>query len=163
MNLIPWRAKRQGREGDGNGGTPLVHLHDEIDRLFDRAFEESLGPQFLESGGPGWALEPRLDLTESENEVTITTEVPGVEPKDVEISVSGDSLTIRGEKKQEREEKKRSYHSVERSFGSFQRTVRLPSSVDASKVDATYKNGILTVVLKKDPAARPKRIAVKTG
>ena len=86
MSIIPWRSKRQEREGDGKGGTPLVRLHDEIDSLFDRAFEENLGPEFPGSAISGPALEPRIDLTETENEVTVTAEVPGVDPEDVDKS-----------------------------------------------------------------------------
>jgi len=104
-----------------------------------------------------------MNLAESEGEVTVTAELPGVDPKDVDISVSDNLLTIRGEKKQEKEDRKRNYHYVERRFGSFHRSIQLPSSIDANKVDASFKNGILTVTLQKRQDAKPKRIAVKTN
>ena len=104
-----------------------------------------------------------MDLAESNDDVTVRIELPGVNPEDVEISVSGNVLSVRGEKQQDREEKRRDYLYAERAFGSFARSVTLPSSVDPDKVDATYKDGVLTVKLAKRADAKPKRIPVRTG
>ena len=92
---------------------------------------------------------PRIDITETGNSVEVTAEIPGMEKKDIDISLDGDLLVIKGEKRQEKEEKGRSYHRVERRFGSFSRMVRLPYDVKDEKIDATYKNGILKVTLPK--------------
>lgn len=158
MNLI----KRHRREGNGDGGmpAPIARLWNEVDTLFDRFFQDPWGMSLL-GGWPGGF--PRIDLAESEDEVTVCAELPGVDPNDVEISVVGDTLTIRGEKRREKEEKDRSYHYEERQYGSFHRAIELPSSVDPDKVDASYKNGMLTVTVAKRPEAKPKKIPVKTA
>ena len=156
MNLIPWRNK-----GNGNGGmeNTLTRFRDEMDDLFGRFLAG--GP--TQAAGAFGAAWPRMDLAETDKEVTVTAELPGVDPKQIEINVTGNVLTLRGEKKNEREEKTRDYHYVERQYGSFHRSVQLPSSVEADKVDATYKDGVLTVKMPKHPAAQPKKITVKNG
>jgi len=161
MNLIPWRNKGANRLAD-SGERSLTHLRDEVDHVFERFFRDPWCTGLWDSLWPSVGVSPRMDLAESENDVTVTAELPGIDPKDVELNVTGNVLTIRGEKKQEKEERKRNYHSVERQYGGFQRSIQLPSTVDADKVDATYKDGILTVTLAKHPEARPKRITVKS-
>ncbi|HPD31373.1 MAG TPA: Hsp20/alpha crystallin family protein [Phycisphaerae bacterium] len=163
MNLIPWRNKREARNGSRTEAPPLARLRSEMDQLFERFWRDPWSTSLADLMPAGVGVGLRLNLAESENDVTLTAELPGVDPKDVEISVSDNMLTISGEKKQEKEEKKRNYHYVERSFGSFRRSIQLPSSVDPNKVDATYRNGVLTVTLQKRPDAKPKRIAVKSG
>lgn len=161
MNLIPWRNKRTNSNGGSAGETSLARLRSEMDNLFDRFFQD---PWAMDFAGPlqsGWDWGPRTDLAESDTEVTVTAELPGVDPRDVEIDVSGNLLTIHGEKKQEHHEKKRNYRYSERRFGSFHRSIQLPSYVDPDKVDASYKNGTLTVTLAKRPDARPKKITVR--
>jgi len=162
MNLIPWRNKREDTGGGVREAHPLARLRDEMDHAFERFWHDpwsaSLADVFPSRSGLGL----RMNLAESENDITLTAELPGVDPKDVDISVSNNVLTIRGEKKEEKEDKKRNYHYVERSYGSFHRSVQLPNSADPDKVDASYKNGILTVTLQKRPDAKPKRIAVMT-
>ncbi len=158
MNLIPWRNK-----SEGTADAPLTRLREEMDNVFRRFMGEGRPRMTRESEAASLVFGPTVDLAESEQEVTVTVELPGVEPKDVEIDVVGTALTIRGEKKHEREEKKRNYHYVERSFGQFHRSIPLPSTVDPEKVDATYKDGLLTVTIAKHPEAKPKRIAVKTS
>jgi HSP20 family protein len=90
-------------------------------------------------------------------------ELPGVRPEDVDIRITGGVLTIRGEKREEKEEKNKNLHFTERSFGSFQRSVQLPSTVDPDKVEATFKNGVLTVTVAKHADAKPKRIKVRNA
>jgi len=163
MNLIPWRNKREDKNGPTAEEHPLARLRDEMDHLFDRFWRDPLSTGLADVLPAGSGLGLRMNLAESENDVTVTAELPGVDPKDVEISVSDNTLTISGEKKQEKEDKRRNYHYVERSYGSFHRSIQLPSSADANKVDANYKNGILTVTLQKRPEAKPRRISVKTA
>jgi HSP20 family protein len=93
--------------------------------------------------------------------VVIKAEVPGMEAKDIDISLAGDVLTIKGEKKSEREEKKENYHLVERTYGSFSRSLKLPSAVDADKIEASYKQGVLTVSCPKKEEVKPKAIEIK--
>jgi len=128
-----------------------------MDQLFDQFFHDPWGTMFRGTGHLA------VDVTESGQDVTVTAELPGVDPKDVEINVSGNTLTISGEKKQECEQKERNYYYMERSFGRFHRAIDLPNSVDPDKVDAVYKNGTLTITLAKRPEAMPKKIEVKEG
>lgn len=101
-----------------------------------------------------------VDMRETEDEVLVSAELPGVDPKEVELSVENDRLVIRGEKRHEKKEEKKGYLRMERSYGSFHRIVPLPSGVLAEKAKADFDKGVLTVHLPKDEAAKPKRIAV---
>jgi len=133
----------------------LSSLRRDMDRLWDRFFGEDLG---LTRWREGWT--PTLDVSETKNDLIVKTEIAGVDPKDVDISLSGDTLTIKGEKKQEKEEKEEGYHLIERSYGSFSRSVRLPVEVDHDKVKASYKNGVLKITLPKPEQIKAKEIKV---
>jgi HSP20 family protein len=156
MNLIPWKNRVEGKT-DG-GATSLARLRTEMDELFDQFIRDPWG-----SLAKGVGAGPLMDVAETDKEVTVSAELPGVDPKDIDIDVTGDMLTVRGEKKQEHEEKDRNYTFVERSFGRFQRSIQLPSSVDPDKVEATCRNGTLTITLSKKPDAQRKKIQVKEG
>ena len=160
MNLIPWKSKheRMGKSGELALPTLRHEIDDLIDRFFNDPFSNSLADTFR-----GWGGGLRTDLSETDHEVVVRAEIPGVDPKDVEISVTGDMLTISGEKKQEHEEKQRDYHYAERQFGSFHRSIQLPSYVDQDKVDAAFRNGVLTVTIAKKPEAQPRKIKVNVG
>ncbi|MFQ5429299.1 MAG: Hsp20/alpha crystallin family protein [Phycisphaerae bacterium] len=162
MNLIPWRNKQKETAAD-KPANEIRRFRSEMDRLFDRFIRD---PWHLDWPWPAWREDdwgPRIDLAESDREVIVRAELPGIEPKDVELKVAGNMLTIRGEKTVEREEKARDYHYSERQYGSFHRCIQLPGSVDPDNVDATYKNGVLTVTLAKRPEALSKRIEVHTN
>jgi HSP20 family protein len=163
MNLIPWRNKQEESTGGGAAETSLARFRDEMTGLFDRFFRDPWGTSMLESVPARFGWGPRIDLAESEDAVIVTAEMPGVDPKEVDLNVTGNLLTIRGQKKQEKEEKGRNYHYVERHYGAFQRAIQLPSSVNPDKVDAAFKNGILTVTLAKRADAKPKRITVRNA
>lgn len=162
MNLIPWKTKREER-GLSRPEFSLARLRSEMDNLFDRMIRDPFGAAFGDETGTELSWGPQIDLAESEKDVTVTAELPGVDPKDVEIKVTDNVLTISGEKRHEREEKKRDYHYIERQHGAFHRSVALPSSVDSEKVDATFKNGVLTITLSKRPDAQARRITIKQG
>jgi len=136
--------------------TAIGGLRQEMDRLFDRFFEPRMD-EFFALGE--WA--PTLDLSETKDALVARIEVPGIEPKDIQVSLQDQLLTIKGEKKQEKEEKDARQHRIERSYGAFTRAVRLPVAVDAEKVTATFKNGLLTVTLPKTPAAKGSTIPIK--
>ena len=121
----------------------------ELDRLFERFFG-------VESG-----FVPAIDIAETDSDIIVQAEIPGIEPEDLDISLNGRLLTIKGEKKVKFEEKKESYHKIECRYGSFNRTVELPADVDPEKAEATYKNGILRIVLPKVEAG--KRIKIKVA
>lgn len=129
----------------------------EMDRLWDSFFER--GIRRRAEGVGEWY--PSLDVAETKNDLVIKAELPGMDPKDIDISLSDGILTIKGEKKQEREEKEEDYHLIERSYGSFTRSVQLPKGVQSDKINASYKNGVLRVTLPKTEEAKKKEIKIK--
>lgn len=143
------------------GRDPFRSLQREMSRMLDDTFR-SMGENANVWGGN--AAMPAIDVHESDSELCVTADLPGVDESDIDLRVEGDLLTIRGEKSQKREQDERGYHVVERSTGAFQRTIRLPFSPDPSKVDADYANGVLTVhVSKQDQQERSRRIEVRRG
>jgi HSP20 family protein len=128
----------------------------EMDRVFDRFWDEGV-PQPPSMGD--WA--PAMDVSETKDAVVVKAEVPGMESKDIQLSLQDPLLTLKGEKKQDREEKEEHYYRMERSYGAFVRTVRLPATVDGSKVTATFKNGLLKVTLPKSATAKGTTIPIK--
>jgi HSP20 family protein len=134
---------------------PLVTLRDEMDDLLCR---------LLGSGDDGWfggRVSPLIDLSETDNAIEVALDLPGVNPEEVDIHLTGNTLTVRGERKQEKEEKERTYHRVERRKGSFARSVTLPCPVVEDEVAAEYKDGILTITLPKCQEARSRKINIK--
>lgn len=131
-------------------------LQREIDRVFD---------EFTSNFGLAGSTElmPKMDARESDTEVELTIELPGLEEKDVNVSIADSVLTIRGERNAENETKDGDYHYRERSYGSFVRSVTIPTGVDESKIKATLKNGLLTVNIPKTPAAQAKKIEVTSA
>jgi HSP20 family protein len=146
MSIIRWRPTRD-----------LLNIRDEVNRLFDNFFtglpERRRG--LLEGE---WA--PSVDIAETDNEVVVTAELPGVKQDDVDITITDDVLTLKGEKKEEKEVKEKNYHRIERSYGSFQRSVSLPAGVQADKAKATYKDGVLHITVPKTEEAKPKQIKI---
>jgi HSP20 family protein len=129
----------------------------EMERFLDR-FAEPMWEPFETTAGD-WA--PRLDVSETTDAMMVTAEMPGVDPNDIEIALTGDVLTLKGEKEKRDEKKEERFHRVERIYGAFLRSVRLPMAVDGSKVTATFKNGVLVVTLPKTPASKGTMIPVK--
>lgn len=151
-DLTPYK-KRFGKE--------IARFRDEMDSLFNRFFdmEVPLSKRFF--GDSEWS--PRLDVSEGKGEIVVKTEIPGCEAEDLDVTLEGRLLTISGEKRREKEEKDENYHRVERSYGSFSRTVELPTEVDPDTIDATYKNGVLKIALKKTTSTETRKIEIKTG
>jgi HSP20 family protein len=135
----------------------LLNIRDEVNRLFDNFFtglpERRRG--LLEGE---WA--PSVDVAETDNEVVVTAELPGIKQDDVDITITDDVLTLKGEKKEEKEVKEKNYHRIERSYGSFQRSISLPAGVQADKAKATYKDGVLHITVPKAEEAKPKQIKI---
>jgi HSP20 family protein len=136
----------------------LERMRNEVDRLWDTFFEGR--PRTRKAGGDGEWL-PSLDVSETKNDLVVEAEVPGMDPKDIDISLSDGTLTIKGERKHEKEEKEKDYHLIERSYGTFTRMVRLPKEVKRDKISASYKNGILKVILPKSEEAMTKEVKIK--
>jgi HSP20 family protein len=144
MKLVPFTRER----------SELARLHRDMDDLLGSFFGG--WPTLAER--PVW---PAIDISEDENAITVKAEVPGCNADDIGISVQGNTLTISGEKKHEEEKKEKGYYYAERSFGSFRRDLTLGSEVDASKIDAVCKNGVLTVKLPKSERAKAVKVKVK--
>jgi HSP20 family protein len=138
---------------------PFSALRAEMDSLFD-SFVGGLpafSGMFGTSGGRSFALTPHVDVRETEKEILIEAELPGIDEKDISLALQDGVLTIRGEKKHEHDEEKENYRVMERRYGSFQRSLRLPDSVDEDKVEANFNNGVLKVSLPKRPEAIGKK------
>jgi len=144
MALVPWR--------------PLAEI-DTLRREMDRLWERFFGERPIDWVGSAWV--PPLDVSETKNDVVVKAELPGIDPKEVEVTLSNGVLTIKGEKKQEKEEKDENFHLVERSYGAFVRSVKLPVDVQEDKVKASYKDGVLKIVLPKAERAKEKAIKVE--
>jgi HSP20 family protein len=140
---------------------PFVSLQKEIDRLFDN-FTGGF-PGLTAFGGGNGMLVPNMDVTETDKEIELTAELPGLEEKDVQINLSDNILTIRGEKKAEKEEKDKNYRLVERSYGAFERRLELPDGIDADAIKANIAKGVLKVTIPKPAPAQAKTIEVKTA
>ena len=144
---------------------PFLSLQREVDRLFEdftRGFPSFPTFPAFQTGGVA-DLIPSMDVTETDKEIEITAELPGLEEKDVQINLSDNLLTIRGEKKAEKEQKEKDYRLVERSYGSFLRTLELPEGVDPNGIKATIAKGVLKVTVPKPAPAQVKKIDVKTA
>jgi HSP20 family protein len=157
MSPVPWKPK--DHEGDAGPLAPLSTLRAEMERLFDSFMRDPRSVLEWPFGQRGW--EPTVDVAENDQEVTVRAEVPGIKPEELTVTVSGNQLVLAGEKKEESEDKGKGYHRVESRYGSFRRSIPLPEVVDQSQVEAEYANGVLTIHLKKSPAAAPKKVEVK--
>ena len=133
-------------------GHPLMRLHHDIDRLFDNFFHGFPGSPFrMPQAWPKEAMVfPQLNIAETKNEYVITVDAPGVEEKDIDLTAEDGTLFIRGEKHNEKEDQNKQYHCVERTYGSFQRVLSLPSDADENKIEAKFKNGVLTITVAKN-------------
>jgi HSP20 family protein len=161
--LIPW----------SRGGSRLAvrhqpedlfsQLHREMNQLFDDVWRGFDVP--TAAGNGGYRLQPKLDVAETDKDIEVTVELPGLDEKDVEVTLADGVLTLKGEKKSERKEEGKGFHLTERSYGSFQRSIALPEGVDAEKVSAEFNKGVLTVKAPKLPeaASNVKKIAIKAS
>lgn len=145
-----------GRDRSAASYHPFASIHRELDRML-----EDFGRGFPSFGAVTQGLTPATDVVETDKEIEITAELPGLEEKDVKIELSDNVLTIRGEKKAEKEEKNKDYRMIERSYGAFARSLELPPGVDAGAIKATIDKGVLKVTVPKPVPAQAKTIEVK--
>lgn len=168
-DLVPWRWGSLRRFDDDKSfdtfRTEMEQLHRGIDRLFADAWGSTFAPSLLSDTWTTGKITPRLDVAEDDKAFHVTVELPGMTDKDVAVSVTDRVLTIRGEKKEEQEKKDKDVYRRERAYGSFRRAIELPSDVDAGKIEAAFKNGVLTIDLPKTKEAqdRVKQIPVKAA
>jgi len=144
MNLIPFRKSRE------IFSVPTTAW---VDRFF-----EDFSPLFRADGGE-W--HPSFDISETDEHVHVKADLPGIEVKDLDITIENNVLTVRGEKKQEKEDKSECYHCVERYYGSFSRSFALPATMNADAIEAVYKDGVLQLTIPKSEASKRKKIEVK--
>jgi HSP20 family protein len=156
-DLIPWGRRQQTPSRYRDEGDPFMTLHREMNRLFDDVFR---GFDMSPFGMGGLGRWPNLEVVETDQEVRVCAEIPGLDEKDVEVTMNDDVLTIRGEKRSEIDDKQHAFS--ERYYGHFERRIPLAWEVDGDKVAATFKNGVLTVTLPKSAQApaNVKRIAI---
>ena len=163
-DLVPWKwgEKKVPVKRDGNQD-PVYELQKGTNRLFNELFGDFGLAPFGAFGGQNDAFQPQIDVSENDKAITVSAELPGLDENDIQVSLAHNVLTISGEKKEEKEDKGQNYYRMERSYGSFQRSIPLPVEVVADKVDATFKKGVLTVILPKTPEAqkRTRKIAIK--
>jgi HSP20 family protein len=163
-DLIPWRKKEEKAvpiKHEGEQSTALIQQ--DFNRMFDEFFR-GFGLAPFHSFGEQWdAFSPRVDVVEKDREIEVSMELPGMDENDIDVTLSRDTLTVSGEKKGEKEDRGRNYYRVERSYGSFRRSIPLPTGVDESKAEATFKKGVLTVSLPKTAETQGrKRIPIKS-
>ena len=145
FEIQPWRPFRE-----------VTNLRREMDKIW----EDFFGGRELVGVEGAWI--PPVDLSETKDALIVKAEVPGMDPKEIEVSMTGDLLTIKGEKKQRTEEKDENYHRIETRYGAFSRMIRLPVAVDSEKISATYEKGVLKLTLTKKEESKPKQIEIKT-
>ena len=170
--LSPWNWFKKEEESRSSEGQvlsktmdhPLGRLHSDIDKLFENFFQGFPSSAFSQKGKSAWegVILPQVDIGEGKDDYTVKVEVPGVDEKDIELTLADGTLVVRGEKRSEKEDHEKQFHRVERSYGAFQRMLSLPSDADESKVKAKFKNGLLTVTIGKNPDAKPpvRKIAI---
>ncbi|HBA56073.1 Hsp20/alpha crystallin family protein [Syntrophorhabdus aromaticivorans] len=147
MALTPWRGLWESR---------FPSLRDEMDKLFEDFFGKAGFPSIAEGA---WV--PPVDIHETKKDVVVVVDIPGLDPKDVAISILEDRLTVKGERKKEEETKDADYYRSERVYGSFQRILQLPSEVVGDKAKASYKDGVLKVTIPKSQKSVPKEVKVE--
>ena len=152
MSIIKWEPRKTFNPFFG-----LTRMHDDLDRLFSSVWRsQDDNGDFFPSD-----LTPAVDIYEEKDNLVIKADMPGIDSKDLDINITGDTLTIKGQKQKEEETKEKGYYRKERIFGSFQRSIVLPSTVNPDKVEASCKNGVLEITLPKKEEAKPKQISVK--
>lgn len=164
MSNRPFLPSLLGKSGESDD--VFRSLHKEVDRVF-HDFHRGFGWPMPTGGAltSDIRLSPRIDVSESDDVIEVSAELPGVDEKDIDVTLADGVLTIKGEKSADKEEKNKDYHLVERSYGSFQRSIRLPFDSDPGSVEARFDKGVLRVSLPKPPEIAPKakKISVKSG
>lgn len=158
-DLAPWWGSKETEERQGESN-PLFRMHRDMDRMFDRLFKDV-------DFGPRWGvtaegrLIPDMDVVETDKELEVTLDLPGLDEKDLDVNLTDGVLAIKGEKETEKEEKGKEYIRTERRHGAYYRAFRLPFEVDESKVTAQFTKGVLTVHLPKTESAQKKAMKIE--
>ncbi len=163
-NLEIWNNKKDNYK---NSGLPksFQSFQTDVDRLFDGFFNDfgRFSSSLINKGRAG-SFSPKIDISDDESSIEINAELPGLDEKDIQVSLKEDVLTIKGEKKSGDEKKDKDFYRVERRFGRFERSIRVPREIDAENINASFKNGVLNVSLPKSekPKENVRKIEVKS-
>ena len=159
-NLVPWKKREGSNLAKAQENDPFSMLQREMNRLFEN-FGRGFDMAPFEGEGE-WM--PRVNVSQTDKDVTVSAELPGIKEEDVNVSVTRDLLTISGQKVDEHEDKQKDYFFAERTYGSFERSIQLPAEVDSDKADAKFSKGVLTITLPKKAEQKPdaKKISVKS-
>ncbi len=141
---------------------PIAEMAD-LHRQMDQVFREFFGPTPFRMAATEAVWSPLVDVHEAKDSIQLHVELPGIKQEDIQVSIEGDTLTLKGERKREAEVKQDQYHRIERSYGRFERSILLPTVVDPSRVKATYRDGVLEIQLPKKEEAKPKEIKVEVA
>lgn len=166
-DLITWNRKKgeQSAPQENRVDHPLITLHERMNTLFDNFFNDFGIPSTSSIFPKEWGhhFSPKINVSENDKAIEITAELPGMDEKNISVTLDKNILTIKGEKKQDKEEKSREYYHVERSYGVFQRSLKLSCDVEFDKIKASFKKGVLNINLPKSPEAKEhvKHIEVK--
>ncbi len=163
VNLLPTKRRSDKMAVRREYDEPMLAFQNEMNRLIDHFFTDPFDLAPLADRLPDFS--PRVDVSETDKEIKVVAELPGMDENDIQVSLENDALILSGEKKNEVEEKGKNFHRIERSFGSFQRVIPLDSEVEGEKVEAEFKKGVLTVTLPKPASAlkAAKKINIKTN
>jgi HSP20 family protein len=165
-DLLPWNRDKEKYAIQRRDEFDSLDTQHQMNRMMDNFFDTPFGfGPFRRMFDMEDNFIPRMDVSESDQEVRITTDLPGLDEKDIHLTIENNRLTVSGEKKAETEEKDRTYHRVERHYGSFSRIIDLPEGVDPDKIEASFKKGVLEIIIPKpaESVSQKKRIPIKAG
>lgn len=162
-SLIPWNSKKESKDISSPTDS-FFGLRRELDRVFDSFFSDfDRFPSLTNWDTSLTSFRPKINLSETDKEIKIEAELPGMDEKDIEVTLKNNTLILKGEKKYKNEQKKDDYHYVESSYGSFTRAIELPEEIDQEKIEANFKNGLMSITIPKveKPQSTAKKIEVK--
>jgi HSP20 family protein len=160
-DLVPWKKPSDTLAVRRRELDPFVRMRQEIDEMFNNVLGDWTGRMNLFNRGGMGAFMPIVDVTETAKEIRVTAELPGLDEKDLEVSIQEDSLWIKGEKREEHEAERGDIYRSERQYGAFERMIPLPAEVDADKIKASFKKGVLRVTLPKTKEAQSSRRVIQ--
>jgi HSP20 family protein len=163
-DLLPSIWKKDEASAKRYEDHPVFSLQKEMDTIFDDFFKRFDLMPFEREPARFGTFSPSVDVKDNSKDVTIKAELPGMDEKDIEVSLTDGAIIIKGEKKEEKEDKDKDFYRMERSYGSFSRTIPLPTGIDSQKANAVFKKGVLTITIPKTEEAKTKlkKIKVKT-
>lgn len=159
--MVPWRwgsLRRSGRDDKPFEGfrNEIASLHREMDRLFEHLWSEGFASAPMSADWARMDVQPQLDVAEDNKSISVKIELPGMDEKDVDVTLTDRMLTIRGKKEEDKESKEKDFYKRERAFGSFRRNIEVPATIDVSQIEASFKKGVLTIQLPKTKEAQDK-------